>query len=162
MKRGASGYSGAACLVALLSLATAAVLFPAAAKACTCMAPPNNEAQAAAQALQRADVVFIGAVSSVKTKLFSYPTQRLTTFDVLHAWKGLRPSGPVTVRTNVGGPSCGYRFEKRSTYLVFAYRDSRTGVLETNLCELNRKEAEAQGLIRELDRLTGNSDGVSD
>ena len=139
-------------LLALVGLVSVS-LASSDALACSCAPYPEDEAKAAAKAFQQADVIFLGAVSAVKARRFRPLPVRDTTFDVLAAWKGLNDVKVALVRSAIGEIGCGYKFDLSKTYLVFAYWDQRRQILTTNMCELNRKESKAQGLIAELDKL---------
>lgn len=139
-------------IVPLLFLTTL-ILAPSAAVACSCAAFPDDDAQAAAIAHARADAVFLGVVTGIKTKRWRLPIGvRETTFDVRKAWKGLSGRNPAVVLSAIGSIACGYKFTKPGEYLVFAYWDVDRQILTTNMCELTRKASEADGLIRELDK----------
>jgi len=76
-------------VIASLLLLASLILAPSVAVACTCAAFPDDEAKAAAIAYARADVVFLGVVTSIKSKWWQLPIAvRDTTFDVREAWKG--------------------------------------------------------------------------
>ena len=78
---------------------------------------------------------------------------REVTFIVLTFWKGLTSRNPAVVRTATSSISCGFEFRKPGKYLVFGYWDVEREVLTTNMCELTRRESEAQRFIQELDKL---------
>lgn len=125
--------------------------------ACSCAPYPEDEAKAAARAYHQADAIFLGAVSAVKSRRFRPLPVRDTTFEILAAWKGLKNAKEALVRSAIGEIGCGYKFGKSGTYLVFAYWDERQQILTTNMCELNRKESAARGLIAELDKLKASA-----
>lgn len=141
-------------LLAPLIILACIVLASSEALACSCAAYPEDAAKAAAKAYQQADAIFLGAVIAVKAKRLRLPPVRETTFDVLDAWKGLSGDNVALVRSVIGETACGYKFRKSGKYLVVAHWDAKREVLTTNMCELNRKESEAQGLISELDKLS--------
>ena len=124
------------------------------AQACSCAAFPADETKAAKIALDRADVVFLGVVTDVRSKLVMLPPSRDATFDVYISWKGLSGHDQTVVRTAVDEAACGFKFQKRSWYLVFGNWDRKKKILRTNMCELTREESKAQGLIKALDALT--------
>lgn len=121
--------------------------------ACTCMAFPADEAEAAALAYPQADAVFVGTVTTIKSGLPGIIRWRTVTFDIDKVWKGVTDDVPVVVRTATNSAACGYRFHERETYLVFAYREPNDDTLTTNLCALNMPERDARALIRELDKI---------
>jgi hypothetical protein len=142
-------------VAASLILLSSLILAPTVAVACTCAAFPDDEEQAAAIAYARADVVFLGAVTHIKTKRWARPVAfRETTFEVRKAWKGLSGRDPAVVWSALGSLACGYKFDKPGEYLVFAYWDVEQQVLTTSLCDLTREASIAAGLIRELDKLS--------
>lgn len=95
--------------------------------ACTC-APSGSPAEA----LERADAVFAGEVTSIKFKGTS--PYRLSSadpveveFKVSRVWKGpLRET--FTVETENSGISCGYQFKKGRNYIVYTWGSNRTGL----------------------------------
>jgi hypothetical protein len=119
--------------------------------ACSCAAFPADEAEAAAIAYGRADVVFVGIVTSVKKRIQLPLPVRDATFDVSQSWKGISEFDGTVVRSAIGEIACGFKFRKGSSYLVFANWVPDQGVLWTNMCELTRTESKAGTLIRELD-----------
>jgi len=136
------------------------------ADACTCMPFPEDEAEAAAVAYPQADAVFVGTVTAIKSGVPGIIRWRNVSFDVIKVWKGVTDDVPVVVRTATSSAACGYRFKKRETYLVFAYREPDDTTLTTNLCALNMPEREAHALMRELDKVkaaesaTGKAKGL--
>lgn len=130
------------------------IISPAqAAKACSCMAFPDDPDKAVAMAYAQADVVFLGDVTSRQNTFLGILRQREVTFSVRDRWKG-SISDETIVRTNVGEIACGYNFKKRNSYLVFAYWDKKRKQLTTSFCDLNRPEANAKDAIAVLNRLT--------
>ncbi len=141
-------------VIASFLLLASLILAPSAADACTCAAFPDDSAKAAAMAYAQADVVFLGAVTNIKTKRWRQPIAvRETTFDVLEVWKGLSGRNPAIVRSAMGSLACGYKFDKPGEYLVFAYWDVEHQILTTSMCDLTRKASEAGGLVRELNKI---------
>ena len=114
-------------LVAGLAAALLALLAGVeSAHACTC-APSGSPAEA----LERADAVFAGKVTSITFKGTS--PYRLSSADpvevefrVSRVWKGPRRE-TLTVETENSGISCGYQFKKGRTYIVYA-TDGYTGM----------------------------------
>jgi hypothetical protein len=123
------------------------------AHACSCLAFPADEAEAAAMAYPQADAVFVGRVTDIKSGVPGMSRFRQVYFDVDKAWKGVTDDSGVVVRTAANSAACGYPFNRGETYLVFAFRNPKDGSLSTNLCTLNRPAARASGLMRELDEL---------
>lgn len=136
-----------------LILALFLLCAPQAANACSCMPFPNDLEKAVAMAYARADVVFLGDVTAMRSTFLGILRQREVTFSVRERWKG-SISDKTFVRTNNGEIACGFNFKKRNSYLVFAYRDQQRQHLTTSFCDLNRTEAAATGAIRVLDQLT--------
>lgn len=121
--------------------------------ACSCAAYPADEAKAVAMAYGRADAVFLGIVTGVRSKRLQPLSVRDATFEVTSSWKGLSSYDGAVVRSANGELACGFNFRKSSRYLVFAHWDAEQGILWTNMCELTRKESEATGLIKVLNDL---------
>lgn len=139
---------GTACLLAISFLLVSPSTF-----ACSCAPYPADEAKAVAIAYSRADVIFLGVATDVRSKLLLPLRVRDTAFEVVASWKGLGGDDGTIVRAAISEMACGFKFVKRGRYLVFANWDPGTGVLWTNMCELTREESKAQGLIKELDAL---------
>ena len=100
---------------------------PESVHACTC-APSGLPGEA----LERADAVFAGKVTSIKFKGTS--PYRLSSadpveveFKVSRVWKGpLRET--FTVETENSGISCGYQFKEGRNYIVYTWGSNRTGL----------------------------------
>ena len=108
---------------ALLTLLTGAQ--PA--HACSC-APSGSPAEA----LERADAVFAGEVTSVKfsgASPYRLSSSALVTveFRVTRVWKG--PRWPtLTVETERSEISCGFEFKEGQNYIVYTWEGRRTGL----------------------------------
>ncbi len=124
------------------------------------MAFPSDHDKAVATAYARADVVFLGDVTAMRSTFLGILRQREVTFSVRERWKG-SISDKTAVRTNIGEIACGYDFKKGRSYLVFAYWDQSQQHLTTSFCELNRVEGEAQDAIVILNRLTKGKKAAS-
>jgi hypothetical protein len=110
-------------------------------------------------AYAQADVIFLGTVTDIKTKRWQKPIGvRETTFELLEVWKGLSGRNPAVVSSAIGSLACGYKFDKPGKYLVIAYWDVERQVLTTSMCDLTRKASEANGLVREFDKIRGGAD----
>ena len=149
-------------LIAVFLLTVGSLLVSPRSFACSCAAFPADEAEAAAIAYGRADVVFVGIVTSVK-KRFQMPLPvRDATFDVSQSWKGVSEFDGTVVRSAIGEIACGFKFRKGSRYLVFANWVPDHGVLWTNMCELTREESKAGTLIKELDGINPRTEPNSE
>ena len=71
------------------------------------------------------------------------PSLGKVTFDVSDVWKGVSEE-PVAVYGQGPEASCGIDFERGESYLVYAYRSSGDGALETNLCDATKPLTEAE------------------
>ena len=107
-------------LVSISVLTLFAVASPA--FACSCLAYPADEAEAAAMAYPKADAVFVGKVTAVKTGVPGMSRFHKVHFDVDTAVKGVDDDLPLVVSTAASSAACGYPFRKGETYLVFAFR----------------------------------------
>lgn len=134
-------------------LAFSLLLFGSSALACSCAPYPADEAEAVAMAYERADAVFLGTVTGVRSKRLQPLSVRDATFELSSSWKGLSSYDGAVVRSADGELACGFNFRKSNRYLVFAHWDADQGILWTNMCELTREESEATGLIKVLDEL---------
>lgn len=121
--------------------------------ACSC-APP----QSPAAELKKASAVFAGKVIEIKRQqrekgpkhpgdLFREIEVRL---EVSKAWKGIDKDIAV-VFTPAHSASCGYRFSKDKTYLVYAY-ENKEGKLETGICSRTKRLDDAEEETKELDQ----------
>jgi hypothetical protein len=133
---------------------------PQAAEACMCMPYPDDFEKAVATAYARADVVFLGDALAMRNTVLGSLQQREVTFSVRDRWKGSIPDTTL-VRTNIGEIACGYNFNERGSYLVFAYWDQQLQLLTTSFCDLTRTETEAKGAIIRLDSLTKRANSAA-
>jgi len=125
--------------------------------ACSC-APFSDDLQTAvALAYERADVVFLGKAGSKRYQQGSIAGSHETVFNVEDSWKGLTRDG-IRVRTNNSGAACGFRFNKRTRYLVFAYK-TKDKILSTTICDLTQPASQAKDEMEILDELTGRKQG---
>jgi len=116
-------------LVALL-IATSAI-------ACTCMPTAGPEKE-----LEQADAVFAGKVSSSKRHNGARPFDDVEVeFVVERVWKG-QVTKRFRIFTGSSSDSCGYRFKKNRTYLVYAYGKVDEG-LQTGICSRTRRLKDA-------------------
>lgn len=125
-----------ACCVFLLTLF---FVSPVLIKACSCVGstPP-------CQAFWNTDAVFSGQVTEIKDasvksapktddgRSFSFP-KRTVRFAVKESFRGTDEK-VIELETGAGGGDCGYAFETGQSYLVYAYRDSETGKMSSNIC----------------------------
>jgi hypothetical protein len=98
-------------------LAVVGMMFAAnmAAQACRCAPPPPAD-----KALETAAAVFVGTVQEVKREEQS--RDKIVTLTVEQAWKGLAADQKtVTVQTCISGACCGYGFQEKVGYLVYAH-----------------------------------------
>ena len=124
---------------------------PRPASMCSCGLRPASDSARGSDALQTADAVFVGEVTSVvdtlvvDTVLPSGPFRvrgRRATFTVDRGWKG--PLALlITVLTGTGGSDCGYEFALGQRYLVFATVGAN-GILHTRACSPTQELASAQ------------------
>jgi len=114
-----------------------------------------NEPGVVEQALEAADIVFVGAVESAE---IDGPPDgeygrsiQTTTFLVQGSWKGEKVNR-ITTQVNVQCCLCGFRFEEDQTYLIFGY-EREDGVYTVSICSLSRTLAEAGDIIRILNEI---------
>ncbi len=121
-------------LVALLS-ATSVI-------ACSCMPTAGPEKE-----IEQADAVFAGKVISSKRQNGARPFDDIEVeFVVDRVWKG-QVTKRFRIFTAESSASCGYRFKKNRTYLVYAYGKGNEG-LQTGICSRTRRLKDAhQDLI---------------
>ena len=114
--------------------------------ACSCMPSPAPD-----KAFEQATAVFVGTVQDIQQ-----PTGRaakLVTLTVEQGWKGLlpHPKPKVTVSTCASGACCGYGFQEKESYLVYAYGESNA--LTVSLCSRTRPLAQADDDIAVLNKI---------
>ena len=110
----------------------------------TCSCRPSGPDEA----YRSASVVFAGRVARIHDprwwKSISTGSDPLdVTFDVERVWKG-DVAATITVQTARSGASCGYDFERRERYLVYA-REGRV-----SLCSRTRTVMQAEEDLRVL------------
>lgn len=132
-------------------VAVAFFLAPTDARACSCMAFPDDPDEAAAVALAMADVVFLGTAGGSKTRVW-FVKRRQTAFVIETKWKG-PDLDEITVESNIGEVACGFKFSKNRRYLVFSYWDESDEFVTTSFCDLTGLESETTALIAALDRI---------
>lgn len=127
------------CVILFASL----FLVPLSAQACSCLSSGLP-----CEAYWKTSAVFSGEVADVSnfpTKYFKYkdgtigysfPPKRVR-FDVDEIFKGISLK-KIEIKTGSGGGDCGYNFAKGQKYLVYAYRDPKTGDLTASICSRTR------------------------
>lgn len=107
------------------------------ASACSCVGPLVS-----CESTWTADAVFVGTVVSIGPEIevervadtFRYTErEHVVRLKVTEAFRGVEV-GELEVRTSGSGASCGFSFQPRRTYVVYAYRNTRTGALAVSLC----------------------------
>jgi hypothetical protein len=109
--------------------------------ACSCVVPAPP-----CQAYRDASAVFVGTVTDVSTTSVeevradgkgrdkNIYQEKVFRFSLEQVYKGIDGfQAQVQTGPALGG-DCGYPFEKGERYLVYAYRDSKTGMLHTSIC----------------------------
>jgi hypothetical protein len=136
----------------LVLLGLTAAVSPASVLACKCEQPvpaePGAVPSSAARGPDPNEAIFEGTVAKAQFKgsfldakmgdLISANLDvddlfMLVSFDVARSYAGERAKS-VELRTGLGGGDCGYPFEVGKTYLVYAWKDERSGKLRTNIC----------------------------
>lgn len=127
---------------AAVAVVCAFLLAPDCASACSCAAPAGVSPQELVRKeLLYSDAVFAGEVVGIDGPPISLSSAApvTVTFRVSEAWKGAARE-TVDVRTAVSDASCGYPFDEKESYLVFASEgtmyDGRG--LEVGLCGSTR------------------------
>jgi hypothetical protein len=115
------------------------------AQACDCVSPPVDKA------FEKAAAVFVGTVQQVKREEQS--AINIVTLTVEQAWKGIAADQKtVTVQTASSGKACGYEFQEKVSYLVYAYGEGKS--LRTGECSRTKPLANAE---EDLVFLTGDA-----
>ena len=114
-------------------------------QACDCVSPPVDKA------FEKAAAVFAGTVQDVRDDRQS--GVKIVTLTVEQAWKGLAADQKtVMVETASSGKHCGYEFQEKINYLVYAYGESKS--LRTGECSRTCPLANAE---EDLVFLTGDA-----
>jgi hypothetical protein len=119
------------------------LIAPMGASACDCAC-----SGAPCKAFANTPYVFSGKVtkvSSISIKMSSGDQyqDRLITFAIESAYRGLQDKKVTEVVTGSGGGDCGYDFRVGEKYLVYAFSHPATGKLYTGICSRTRRLAEA-------------------
>lgn len=130
------------------------LIYPAGkAFACSCAV------RTAVEKLTSYDVVFSGEVIDIgKTRKgeVGLPIREYT-FSVKQAWKGVADNRIKIYSYDGSEASCAYTFDKKESYLVYSYK-GENGLLQTNLCSGNLKDAAAKDEYA----LLGNATFIAD
>jgi hypothetical protein len=105
---------------------------PNRALACSCFGPIPS-----CKAFVKADVVLDARVMSIEPVSPDPSADKLVKFEVGKTWKGVS-AGPIEVITAGQNGGCGYHFNVRERYLVFAQRRASDGRLEVSSCSNTR------------------------
>ena len=112
-------------------------------------------------ATSKSAAVFVGTVVSSKnaksTGQYDFNSREVK-FSVEEAFKGLS-STEVSVFTGWGGGDCGYPFQIGQQYLIYAYKDEKTGRFGTSICSRTRQLSEAKDDLAYLRGLSQASSG---
>jgi hypothetical protein len=106
------------------------VVVPRTGYACSCAESPSVEEE-----LKQKTAVFSGKVIKIeeKNKLIRSSADPVSVlFEVKHSWKGVNQS-QVMVYTAMSSASCGYEFNLKTEYLVYAYGEENH--LITSICD---------------------------
>jgi len=132
-------------------LAITISLYPPPAHACTCAAEP-----AIIEAAELAQIVFLGTPSTdIGDRLSSFfyrfrgQGRRLYQFSVAEPLKG-KMTSTVNVVTGLGGGDCGLDLVRGTLYLIYAWRDQKTGLLYTDVCSRSNLAGVAVDEIKQL------------
>ncbi|MBI4359473.1 MAG: hypothetical protein HY564_00055, partial [Candidatus Jacksonbacteria bacterium] len=136
-------------ILILVPIVSGIVMFlPTRAFACQCFqpSPPKEE-------LQKAVAVFSGTVVGIDKKKVSvgqgfFEDSYTATFDVERAWKGVSKK-TITVNAGIQGGMCGYPFEEKESYIVYADGADENELL-TSLCTRTNKLIFAHEDLKEL------------
>jgi hypothetical protein len=88
------------------------------------------------EALERSSAVFIGIVADVKEPkgiIISSADPVKVTFEVNSSWKGVKDD-KVILTTALSSASCGFKFTKGESYIVYAREERDSGKLTVSLC----------------------------
>ncbi len=118
------------------------VFSPGAVEACSCLVGKPT-----CQAYWEYPVVFLGVAAEVKpitqkAKNFEWIQSYKVRFSVVESFRGT-DGQQIEIRTGSGGGDCGYPFQQAERYLVYAYRDDKTGEVQTGICTPTRPGSRA-------------------
>lgn len=112
------------------------------ASACTCLPVPDLPLrQQVKKAQQQSHAVFVGKVMQVVENAEGDGVS--VKFRVERVWKG-KLSKEVIIFTGNGGGDCGYHFEARESYLVYASGSNES--LSTNICQRTAPRSQARDM----------------
>ncbi len=116
-------------------------LLPSAVQACSCVGAGQP-----CQAFWNAETVFSGEVEKISDVSVDVSNsedrkmifqQKSVRFAVGEKFRGISEDS-VEIITGRGGGDCGYKFEVGQSYLVYAYKNAKTGKLGTGICTRTR------------------------
>jgi hypothetical protein len=128
------------CAPSVVVLAT--VLSARAAVACSCADPGPP-----CRAFPQADAVFVGQVEAIDDRgeaatPGAFRQVRLVVEENFRG-AGVKPGASLEVVTGFGGGDCGYGFERRQRYLVYAQHRAGGGALYAGICSRTSRLADA-------------------
>ena len=130
-------------------------MYSSGALACSC-AYGGDERADVAEALDQADLVFVGRIESQEEFVLhendmTHEYER-TQFYVVQSWKGEKATR-VYVESVVTCCMCGYRFPKTGSFLVYAYGPKPNGYYTTSICARTKPLAAAHDEIAMLNAI---------
>ena len=136
--------------IKLILFLVVSVAFTNYTNACTCIEEHISLDKKVTKAFEESELVIIGKVIEIK-EYQSYPPKTYTgdpiayTFEIEKIFKGVKTASTVTIISSRDGASCGYRFNKGESYLVFSslsgYFARQTGedsIFTTSICKRNQ------------------------
>ena len=136
--------------IKLILFLVVSVAFTNYTNACTCIEEHISLDKKVTKAFEESELVIIGKVIEIK-EYQSYPPKTYTgdpiayTFEIEKIFKGVKTASTVTIISSRDGASCGYRFNKGESYLVFSslsgYFARQTGEdlsFTTSICRRNQ------------------------
>jgi hypothetical protein len=139
-------------------------LYSSGALACSCAREEDGRA-GVAQALQKADLVFVGRIESKeKYSVDEVDGVKLeyerTQFYVVQSWKGEKATR-VYVESMITCCMCGYVFPETGSFLVYASGPNRDGYYSTSICRRTKPLREATQDIALLDEIVAQAKHTS-
>jgi hypothetical protein len=124
--------------------------------ACSCIRQTEDERTAVKEALEQADLVFVGRIESTENynaKEYDEEIQfQRTGFVILQSWKGEK-ANRVYVQSPVTCCLCGYPFPRSGVFLVYAYA-SKDGYYATSSCSRTKPRESADDEIEFLNEIS--------
>jgi len=118
--------------------------------ACSCIETNESLSKKVEKAFNQSDLIISGKVIEVvivnKAKMKSSADPIIYKFEIIKTVKGKTEKEIIEIASEIGGASCGYKFELGKSYLVYARKSTHFAEMTknefdfvTSLCDRNQK-----------------------